>query len=306
MEPFVRVAEVWVPSDDGSMLELSGGLFDAAPRFGAASRGMCFGRAEGLPGHAWDEGRPLLLKRFEGSYFRRTAAARASGLTCAVALPIFAGERLTSVVVLLCGDSDTHAGAIELWRNDPRVASDLQLEDGHFGRTGPALEELTRDSYLSRGAGLPGLAWQREAAVFIDDVGESKHFLRSEAVAGAGVVRGLAFPCSATAHKSWVLCLLASAQAPIARRIECWQPGPERSVLQRTFGFCETAGALPTGTPSERPSAQLGAVGVAASSAVAQAAVSEDDEALRAGLKSVLAIPIVEAGAVREVLALHY
>jgi hypothetical protein len=306
MEPFVRVAEVWVPSDDGTLLELAGGLFDAAPRFGAASRGMCFGRAEGLPGHAWDEGRPLLLKRFEGSYFRRTAAARASGLSCAVALPIFAEGRLTSVVVLLCGDSDTHAGAIELWRNDPRVASDLSLEDGHFGSTGPALEELTRDSFLSRGAGLPGLAWQRESAVFIDDVGASKHFLRNEAIAGAGVVRGLAFPCSATAHKSWVLCLLASAQAPIARRIECWQPEPERSTLQRTFGFCETAGPLPTGAPSERPSLALGAIGRAASTAVAQAAAGDDEEAHAAGLRSVLAIPIVDEGAVREVLALHF
>ena len=31
VKTFVRVAEVWVPSPDGTLLELGGGLFDAAP-----------------------------------------------------------------------------------------------------------------------------------------------------------------------------------------------------------------------------------------------------------------------------------
>ena len=35
---FIRVAEVWVPSTDGHLLELAGGLFDEAPAFGAISR----------------------------------------------------------------------------------------------------------------------------------------------------------------------------------------------------------------------------------------------------------------------------
>ena len=196
MNTFIRVAEVWVPSADGSLLELADGIFDAAPAFGSSSRAMCFGRAEGLPGNAWEEGRPLLLRRLEGSFFRRTTAARAAGLTCAVALPIFLGERLTSVVVLLCGYGNgvagAEVGAIELWRNDPRVESDLRLADGYFGATDPDLEALSRDSFLPRGQGLPGLAWQRDASVFIEDIGASRHFLRTQTAASAGIVRGLA------------------------------------------------------------------------------------------------------------------
>lgn len=45
-----------------------------------------------------------MLKQFDGSGFRRTQAATAEGLTCGIALPIFAGDLLTAVLVLFCGD----------------------------------------------------------------------------------------------------------------------------------------------------------------------------------------------------------
>ena len=65
---FIRVVEVWVPDAEQSLLEFGGGLYGSAARFGMASRSMCFGRGEGLPGRAWDEDRPqLLASRREGS-----------------------------------------------------------------------------------------------------------------------------------------------------------------------------------------------------------------------------------------------
>lgn len=313
MNTFIRVAEVWVPSEDGSLLELRDGLFDAAPAFGASSRSLCFGRAEGLPGNAWEEGRPLLLSRLEGSYFRRTSAARAAGLTCAMALPIFVGERLTSVVVLLCGDSDAQVGAIELWRNDPRVESDLRLSEGYFGATDPDLEALSRDSFLPRGQGLPGLAWQREAAVFIEDIGASRHFLRAQTAASAGIVRGLALPCSTRTHQTWVVSLLSAPPSPIARRIESWLPDAPGSALQRAFGFCEVAGTLTTGADSAAPVETLGPIGQAWTGAVAQVAHGAAVEGQAwsqhwpaAGLRSVLAIPLVADDRVSEVVALYF
>ena len=319
MKIFIRVAEVWAPSDDGSLLELRDGLFDAAPGFGASNRSLCFGRAEGLPGNAWEEGRPLLLSRLEGSYFRRTAAARAAGLRCATALPIFVGERLTSVVVLLCGDSaepepsDGQVGAIELWRNDPRVESDLRLAEGYFGATDPDLEALSRDSFLPRGQGLPGLTWQREAAVFIEDIGASRHFLRAQAAASAGIVRGLALPCSTRTHQTWVVSLLSAPQSPIARRIESWLPDASGAALQRAFGFCETVGALTADTATAVPISALGPVGAAWTSASAQvahgAAVAGQGWSQHwpaAGLRSVLAIPLIAEDRVSEVVALYF
>ncbi len=321
MNTFIRVAEVWVPSEDGSLLELADGLFEAAPAFGAISRSMCFGRAEGLPGSAWEEGRPLLLRQLEGSYFRRAAAAGAAGLSCAIALPIFVGERLTSVVVLLCGQGNAPAdapanaqvGAIELWRNDPRVESDLRLADGYFGATDPDLEALSRDSFLPRGQGLPGLAWQRDAAVFIENIGKSRHFLRTQTAASAGIVRGLALPCSTRTHQTWVVSLLSAPQSPIARRIESWLPDASGAALQRAFGFCEVSGALTADAGSAAPVDALGPIGLAWTSATAQvahgaavAAQAGSHHRPAAGLRSVLAIPLIADDRVSEVVALYF
>jgi len=311
MKTFVRVAEVWTPSPDGSLLELASGLFDAAPAFGAISRTMCFGRAEGLPGHAWDEGRPLLLPHLEGSYFRRAAAAKAAGLTARVALPVFVSGKLTSVVVLFCGDDETHVGAVELWHNDPRVSTDLTLADGYYGSTAPAFEELARDGSIARGAGAPGLAWQREAAVFIDDVPRSRQFLRAGAAASAGIVRALAFPCSTLGRESWVLNLLSSGTTPMARRVESWRPEGSSTHLQRAFGFCEQQGPLPAGASSALPIESLGPIGLAWWTGVAQAASGEAalaalPTAAGAGLRSALLIPGTSDDSVSEVIALYF
>ena len=309
MEPFIRVAEVWTPSKEGSPLELSAGLFDAAPAFGAISRKMCFGRAEGLPGRAWDEGRPVLLQRFEGSFFQRTEAARAAGLSCAVALPIFVGGRLTSVVVLFCGDVQAHVGAIELWHNDPRISTDLTLADGYFGSTPPELEALTRDGSLSRGAGAPGLAWQRDASVFIDNIGESRHFLRTQVAASAGILRALAIPCSTQAGGTWVLSLLSSVGSPIARRVESWLP--DGTHLQRAYGFCEVQGRMPSNSApplaidADGPIARAWLTG-AAQAVTGAAALPAGDDAPADGVQSVLAIPVVSDDAVSEIVALYF
>jgi len=292
------------------LLELAGGLFDAAPSFGVASRTMCFGRAEGLPGRAWDEGRPVLLHRLEGPVFRRAQAARAAGLTCAVAVPVFAAGNLTSVVVLLCGDDEGDIGAIELWHNDPRLTGDLTLAEGYFGATAPDLEALTRDGSLPRGAGAPGLAWQREAAVLIDNVATSPQFLRAQTAAHAGIVRALALPCSVRVNETWVLSLLSSATRPIARRIESWLPSELRTHLRRAHGHCEVLGRIaanghgPDGTASPIEAAWLtGAAQVAGRDAVRRL---HEGDAAAAAFTGLLAIPVISDGAVSEVVVLYF
>lgn len=335
MNTFIRLAEVWIPSTDASMLELAGGLFDAAPAYGAISHDMCFGRAEGLPGRAWDEGRPLLLRQLEGSYFKRAAAARAVGLTCAVAWPVFLEGALTCVVVLLCGDASTHVGSVELWHNDPRVGTDLRLADGYFGTGSPALEELTRDAGLPRGAGAPGLAWQRDAAVFIGDISASKHFLRGPEAHDAGIVSALAFPCRVPARQNWVLCLLSSKITPIARRVEVWRPNAEGTHLERVLGHCEVRGALSgldapafaidspasiaevfrsgvaqavpgTAVHGEKTNAAPGRPNQARTATEGEAIPMSAQEADAAGVRSLLAVPVMDESGVAEVVCLYF
>ena len=194
MAPFVRAVEVWLPDADGLLLEHGSGLYGTASDFARRSRGLCFGRGEGLPGLAWEAGAPVLLQTLASGVFRRAAAAEAAGYGCAVALPSIADGKLGSVTVLLCGAPADSRGAIELWHNDPRTTADLRLHEGLFGAAAEDLAALSQDAFLPRGSGLPGLAWQREAAVFLDRVHEHRAFLRGAAAAAAGVVHGLALP----------------------------------------------------------------------------------------------------------------
>ena len=313
MSSFIKAAEVWVPSHDQSMLEFGGGWFGSATRFGAISRDMCFGRAEGLPGRAWDEGRPIVLKQFEGSYFRRTSAAQAAGLTCAIAVPVFVSDALTAVLVFFCGDDEAHAGAIELWRNDPRVTTDMTLVDGYFGGGGDtAFEDLTRDTYLPRGSGLPGLAWQRGAAVMIDDLAQSSRFLRGKEAAELGMTRALAIPVSTPGAQNYVLSFLSAAGTPIAQRIENWAPDETGASLQRQFGFCEVVGSLPSldeGLPLGDAAGAIGRAFASGVAAVNESAASEPGvgaSAAEAGLVSLVAVPVVVDGVVSEVVVLYF
>jgi hypothetical protein len=244
MKPFIRAAEIWRPTPDQTMLEFGAGLFVDAPDFAAASQAMHFGRAQGLPGEAWDEGHPVLLKQIEGSHFQRTSAARAAGLTCAVALPFFVAGELSAVLVLLGGDDLACKGAIELWHNDPRVSSDMTLADGYYGGTPPAFEALTRDTFLPRGTGLPGMAWQRDEAVIMADLGESTRFLRGEVADDAGFRHGVAVPCSALGQASYVLTLLSGQDTPLTRRVERWAFDRKGERLVLSSGYCEVAGDL--------------------------------------------------------------
>jgi hypothetical protein len=315
MNTLIKAVEVWLPTADRSLLEFGGGLFGPATGFGASSRTMCFGRGEGLPGRAWFDGRPIVLKELEGSYFRRAAAAKEAGFTCAIAVPVFLGELMTSVVVFFCGgiraEDSAHDGSVELWRNNARVTSDMTLVDGYFGgSTAEDFESLTRDTSLPRGSGLPGMAWQKGAAVLIDNLGQAGKFLRADSAAKAGINRGLAFPCSTPTRDTYVLALLSTTQTPIAKRIECWGPDDSRHGLQRLFGFCESAGPLRT---SEGGTVLAGAIGKAFASGmpvINEAAGTEPGSvgsaALAAGLISMVALPVVCDGVVSEVVALYF
>ena len=152
---FIRIVEYWVPNANGSLLEFGGGLFGKAASFGAITRRLCFGRGEGLPGQAWDQGQPVMLRQFQGSYFQRIAAADDEGLTCGIAVPTFINGRLTAVTVFFCGDDDAHAGAIELWANQPSRSKDMRLVEGYYGNTGDTFEFVSRSTSFRQGNGIP-------------------------------------------------------------------------------------------------------------------------------------------------------
>jgi hypothetical protein len=298
MKPFIRALEYWVPSHDRSMLEFGGGLYGPATRFAEISRKLCFGRGEGLPGQAWEAGHPIVLKAFEGSYFRRIAAARAEGLTCGIAVPIFAGDFLNAVLVIFCGDDDAHAGAIELWHNDPHASRDMTLVDGYYGSTGDTFEFISRSTSFRPGTGLPGLAWQQGLPVFLEDLGRGSGFLRADCAVKVGINRGFAMPCSTPGDEHYVMAFLSALATPIAQRVEIWVPDATGGRLRRSAGFSEAEGRLgPLGDTVARGEGPIGRAFESGVPAVVEPSA--------VGL-SLAAIPVVRQGRLAAVLALGF
>ena len=311
MNTFIRVVEIWLPDRDHSLLEFGGGLYGSAKAFAAISRAMCFGRGEGLPGQAWESGRPVVLKQFEGSNFRRTSAAKAEGLTCGIAMPIFAGDRLNAVVVIFCGDDQAHAGAIELWHNDPSVSTDMRLHDGYYGTTAEVFEFMSRHMSFRKGTGLPGLAWSSGLPVFMPDLGKGTRFIRADNAVKVGINRGFAIPCSTRGHDVYVLAFLSALATPIVRRFETWLTDAAKSHLVRHEGFCETTGTLEADSGRlESGQGSLGNAFTTAIPAISEHAVDEPGAvgagARAAGVKSLLALPVLREGRVAAVVAWYF
>ena len=312
MNSLIQAAEIWLPDSGFSMLEFGAGLYGAAAEFAAVSRDMCFGRAEGLPGSAWDQAHPILLSDLQQGQFRRAAAAKKAGLVCAAAIPQYLDDVFKAVLVLYCGGTQREDGAIELWRNNPRITPDMTLVDAWYGETAKLMLADARETYLPRGSGLPGLAWQRDASVFMDGVARSPKFLRTESAAAAGIQHGLALPCAVPGDNHYVLTLLGTAAAPIARRIESWVP-VAGGGMQRVYGHCEQVGALQAGEQVAMAGGGHDSLALAFATGVPQIRDRAGDEpgvigtaAAAAGLGGFLALPICVDGVVAEVVALYF
>ena len=310
---FIRVVEVWVPDAEGLLLELAGGHYGAARRFGSMSREMCFGRGEGLPGQAWEQGHPVMLHQFEGSAFRRTAAAHAEGLTSGIAIPQFEGDTIKAVVVIFCGDNDEQAGAIELWHNDPEQSREMALADGYYGRVSNVFEFISRRTGFRKGTGLPGLAWESGLPVFMDDLGKGARFLRADSAQKVGINRGFAIPCSAAGPGTYVMAFLSALATPLVRRFETWLPDTNGTRMQRLEGFCETEGALDHGAVQDAIPSGVGTLGRVLAGGVPQVGEQAAEEpgsvgvaAKAAGLQAVVGLPVMGPGGVVAVVAWYF
>ncbi|WP_172331796.1 GAF domain-containing protein [Mangrovicoccus sp. HB161399] len=248
IETFIQVSEIWVP--EGGMLVHKGGNYGGLEAFEEASRRERFGKGEGLPGKAWAEGKPVVLKEFDGSYFKRAEAAKEAGLTAAVAIPVFAGEEIKAVLVVLCGDDDERTGAIEVWTEQKDV---LMLDDGYYGAA-KHFEWVSQHTHFPIGQGLPGGVWAAKTPIMMRDLGTGYAFIRSESAGRAGLTTGLGLPVPSPDGKNRVLTLLSARGTPIARRFEIWDvaapragAAPEAILID---GICEREGPL---GPKENP-----------------------------------------------------
>ena len=242
LQTFIRVAEVWAP--DGDVLRLIDGSYGALSAFAAISQETSFARGGGLPGQAWAEQRPVVLKELASKTFLRREAAAAAGLTSGVAIPVFAAAELRAVLVLLCGTDANHAGAIEIWEDrDGR----LVLDDGFYGDA-ESLAAVSRTISFGHGQGLPGGVWAAKTPILMRNLAGPGAFIRSDQAREARLETGLGVPIPVPGGERYVLTLLSARHAPIARRFELWDARPQRVGGSRRAelidGMCERQGGL--------------------------------------------------------------
>jgi hypothetical protein len=310
MKSFIRVVELWLPDKSRTCLEYGGGLCsEEYEEFRALSEHALFAYDEGLPGKAWAAGHPIILTEFSNSYFKRTDEAKEVGLTCGVALPVFAGEFLMAVMVLLCGADEKHIGAIELWHNDLEQSHEMGLVDGYYG-TADMFEFNSRHTKFPRGFGLPGRTWKAGMPLIIKDLHDSKRFLRWEEASEIGINCGVGIPYPTSAHETWVVTFLSAQATPIAQRFEIWAPNASRDALVFQSGDCSRKidlDALYESKPIRKGEGVLGGAWVTGMPAINDNLKNDASitaqAALKAGLHQVTVLPVIEGSQLKALIS---
>ena len=312
MKTFIRVSEIWVPDKSRTSLVFLDGLYGPLTDFRTASEKMSFGFDQGLPGKAWSARHPIILKGLESSYFLRKEAAKAAGLSCAVAIPIFAGDFLMAVLVFLCGDDEAHVGAIELWHNNPAESYDLGLVDGYYG-TAESFEWVSRRTKFRPGTGLPGMVWKSGLPVVMGDLGHSQRFVRHNSAQEMGITKGLGIPCLYQWDRVYVMTFLSALNTPIARRFEIWLPNVKGEALIFNSGHCDKimdlsgqygSAAIPKGE------GLLGKVWLSGVPCVTEHLERDTTpaslSASQAGWHSMIAMPIIDSDKLKAIVAWYF
>jgi hypothetical protein len=184
----------------------------------------------------------------------------------------------------------------------------MTLDDGYYGTTADAFEFMSRRTSFHKGIGLPGMAWEAGAPVFLPDLGKSGRFLRADSAIKVGINRGFAFPVANQGDDSYVLAFLSALATPLVRRLEVWSPAGSDGALYLSEGFCETQGLLQASTEASIAPGQ-GVVGRAFATAVpmvTERAVDEPGPVGMTGWTSVAALPVLHKGRVTAVVAWYF
>lgn len=226
-ESFVQGMEVWVPN--GDMLRHHSGAYGRHAEFARVSANKSFRYGEGLPGSVWASRCPEVWKELT-SHFVRAELAGAAGFDAAIGIPLFSGNDVSAVIVLLCGRRERTGGCIEIW-NTELEQNLLEHAGGYYGRF-EQFGHISRLLQFQRGSGLPGVTWQSGLPQVIDLTQVTNAFVRNSVARECGLDSGIAIPVHRGGNVAHVVILLSAAASPIARAFEVWLPYGEELVLE--------------------------------------------------------------------------
>jgi hypothetical protein len=254
---FLEVVEIWKPSSDGSLLRRESGYYGALRGFGAATDGISFELGDGLPGKVWERRMPVVHDHFSRVDERRSEAAFEAELAAGIGIPIFDGERLDSVVVLLCARKARSTGVLEVWC-ESRPGGALVLSGGYYASLG-SFRALSAAIRLEGDQGLPGFVRNSRAPAILDDLTSAPEFVRSRAALESGLSRGVGMPVVCGDGYVASVVFLSASQTPFARAWEIWtrDEAGDSTRIHRTFER-EPSVAWRSGARSELLSAESG------------------------------------------------
>ncbi|MDB4974431.1 MAG: hypothetical protein JWN48_2772 [Myxococcaceae bacterium] len=182
--------EVWEPNGKGE-LEHCDGYYGKLSAFEKVSQECRFSRGQGLPGLVFQHGVPQIVEDLKKSNsFMRAAAARESGVASGLGFPIFAGDSIAQVVLLLSADATPLARAFEIWLPD---------EDGrlHRGQAfySPELDDFAdarRELSFGPGEDLAGRVLETGLPFAVSM--QTRAYANFELARAAGIDMALAFP----------------------------------------------------------------------------------------------------------------
>ena len=99
--PIARAFEVWDLDSSTSTAKLRNFAGANCEAYESESKNMLYSRNEGVVGAAWQAGLPLIAKDLAAIDKKRAASAAADGISTAIAFPVFVGEYLKSVFIML-------------------------------------------------------------------------------------------------------------------------------------------------------------------------------------------------------------
>jgi len=305
MKTFIKVIEIWTLTQDRKNLALTDSYYGEYTDFNKQSQKISFAYGEGLPGTAWAKSSPVVISDLEHSCFIRKEAAKTAGISCAIALPIFAGQFLLSIIVLLCGDDTELAGAIEVWGKNLDRPSELHLIDGYYGCL-EKFEMISRDICFQKGMGLPGNIWDYHIPQIVADLSTSASFLRASNAQLDGITTAFGIPFIYDEKHEFVLTLLSARGTPIARRFEIWLPDREHNFVSQYTAHSEIPQDVFSSQQIKKGQGLIGQVWLTGCPAIGHNPVNDvfiGKDAITDDLKASVAIPVIEDGALTAVVA---
>lgn len=305
MKTFIKVIEIWTPDSKRNQLTLTNSYFGEYTDFNKQSQSVTFSYDEGLPGTSWAQRQPIIITDLEHSCFLRKETAKASGITSAIAIPIFSGQFLLSVIVLLCGDEEELAGAIEIWGKNPERNKELRLVEGYYGSL-EKFEWISRRLAFTKGSGLPGTIWDYHIPQIVSDLSSSASFLRASNAKQEGITTAFGIPLIYSEQQEYIITLLSARGTPIARRFEIWLPDREHKYLSLYSGHSEIPYDVFSYTEIEKGQGLIGQTWLTGCPGIDHnpADISaKAKEAATEKLNATVTIPVIEDGALTAVVA---